>query len=211
MSELLVRPLNSYDYNDGIEQIGAEIHVAVRGTITELMLEDRHLPGVIERYGRNEHAAVDSITHAWRESRRGIGFTAFLGFDSESDAFVGMGTMMDDLALYKQRMPLPPKFSRPLLSKKVKYEIGGRSNVAAWVVNNAYDTTNTPLASFYEYLHDVSNGRAWTLNPQGNDYTQTTHRDLTDAGFAPIGNLARYDDQVSSRIIPPKSQLYIAI
>lgn len=209
MSELLVRPLSSYSYNDGLEEIGVEIHEEVNFGLNRFMLKNRHFPGVVDRYGEDEETAIDSLLQSWQASRRHMGFTAFLGFDSENDEFIGMGTVMEDLTLYKQLLPIPPKISRHYFSKKITSRIGERPNVAAWVTNRAYDRIRNPLESIYESVLSSADDRGWTLNPLDNDYTQTTHRDLTEVGFNPVDKPARYDDQVSGRIVPPKSQLYI--
>lgn len=204
MNSIEIVPMT--DINDAYASyIGEDLcHVIRDDEITRRLLYRRNFIGVVSRHYDLERS-VESSRKARELSLAGeLGAYALL--DSETNRAIGMATVIPGQELWRQKIPLPPFFTRNTKLGQLIIEPGKNiANAAAWVSQD--DENGGNLKDAYEYLTSEYT-ITWTAEPTSSpDYI---HQAIIHAGFRlqPM-KATHFDDGESRRNIPPKAHLYL--
>jgi hypothetical protein len=201
-------PLTSLELPDIIYAARDLNNMATHPDVVE-HLDSRHLHGVIDRHGVSIERSAATLRSAQTQMEKG-GLQAYLLRDSQR--VIGQATLIPDIALRRQRTPLPPAIDSliPLFGGKSEdmSELG--ANVAAWANNREYDRIDylNILAQAYTHLREQTAMPVWTIEP-AHSSVAGLHAVFDRARYDPH-DPGYYDDQESRRHSVRLSYLYTA-
>lgn len=191
-------------------RIGQELNALVcNDEDVRNFLHQRNFDGVIQR-----HFDLDSSVENAKKARR-LALSNELGayalLDTETNLAVGMATVYPNLGLWRQKLPLPPLFTRNLiLGTRIRgtgeptTTENGSANVSAWVGIDKDVEDNLERA--YSFLITKAKN-TWTTEPL--ESPGYVHDAIVNAGLYPDDvRPGYYDDYESRKAIPAISKLY---
>ena len=172
----------------------------------EVQLADRHLLGVVKRYGSGTdlNQAVTTVQKGAADHAEGT--SQHYAIVSEAGNVVGAASLYPKLGLAKQGLPLAPRLVPDYLRRPV-VDLG--PNISAWTVKDE----EAALVGAYRKLGRMSfegeepHAAPWTIEPRRSP--SFIHAAIEMAGLIKEGS-GYYDDRESRRHAPPFSNLYIA-
>ena len=165
------------------------------------LLSMRGLTGVLDRY--SDLAIAEQKIRKGQSEQTTIGHFAIVNAVGNVR---GTGSIIPELRLRRQLLPLPPALTPGLLTVHYNY---ANPNIHAWTDKNdtdlLYDAYKDLAYRASGYWKHSTMPKAWTVEPTSSP--RYIHEAISESGLEIIAK-GRFDDGESRRDIPPKSVLY---